>query len=73
MKKRNSRLWLIAVFVVAVPDREAPPAKDKPKPVQQEIIGDWQLVNGVIGGKVPPKDVGGTVGTWSCWYKIPLD
>lgn len=43
-------LLLLTLLAVAVPDREDPTPKSKAKPIQQQILGEWQLVGTVIGG-----------------------
>ncbi len=43
-------LLVLTLFAVAVPDRPDPSPKTKAPPIQQMILGDWQLVNSVIGG-----------------------
>ena len=49
-------LLLISLLAVAVPDREDPTPKDKPKPVQEQILGDW-LCEKVGGANVAQNSV----------------
>jgi uncharacterized protein (TIGR03067 family) len=50
-------LLLLALFLVAAPDRENPTPKAKPKPFEEQILGDWQLESVQFGGGInPPKE-----------------
>lgn len=49
---------LLTVFVLALaaPDREDPTPREKTKPIHEQILGEWQLVNSVVGGRNEKKD-----------------
>lgn len=55
-------VFLIALLAVAAPNREDPTPKETTKPLQEQILGDWQLVKRVLGGNDNPNDrIGGIV------------
>lgn len=56
---------LFAVLAFVPPDRPDPNPKDKAKPIQEQILGDWQLVKMVVGGDKDRKQFGPTVLTFT--------
>ena len=44
-------LVLIIFALVTLPDRPNPAPKETPKPFHEQLIGEWRLVKGVIGGE----------------------
>ncbi|MSQ94300.1 MAG: TIGR03067 domain-containing protein [Gemmataceae bacterium] len=44
-------LLILSMLAVVVPDREDQTPKEKAKPIQQQILCDWQLVQSVRGGR----------------------
>ena len=52
---------MIAVFAVAVPDREDPTKKDV-KPLQEQLQGEWRMFKAIAGGRDEnPQKVDGTL------------
>jgi uncharacterized protein (TIGR03067 family) len=53
---------LLTVLSVAVPDRPDPSPREKAAPIQQQLLGEWQLTSTLVGGdpklaKGPPDTV----------------
>jgi uncharacterized protein (TIGR03067 family) len=44
-------LVLIVLALVSLPDRPNPAPKEAPKPLHEQLVGEWRLVKGVIGGE----------------------
>lgn len=55
------RLLMVGVLLIAAaPDREDPSPKPKTKSVHEQLVGDWRLMNLVVGGRAEQKE-GGTI------------
>src|SRR5437763_413952 len=44
-------ILLLSVFAVAVPDRLDPSPKEKSKPLNEELLGEWRLFKEVQNGR----------------------
>src|ERR1022692_3133874 len=63
-RKVMCAVLMIAVLAVAVPDREDPTPKEKARPLQEQLLGEWLLVKSVVGG-VEDKNFMGTTITFT--------
>ncbi len=44
-------LLLVPLMMIAVPDRPDPAPKEKAKPLQEQVLGEWRLVKSTVGGR----------------------
>ena len=44
------RAILLLAVLAAVPDREAPTPREKPKSLQEQLLGEWRLENASLEG-----------------------
>ena len=59
-------LLVFTLLAFVAPDRENPTPKDKAKPIQEQVLGDWQLVKAVMGADANPrKEFGATILTFT--------